>query len=77
MNDAMIDLRKPVENSYVSKDVLHIIEQTITELEVYLESNPDDEIAQVQYRQFLGKREGFMQVLTENYDEVSDSKMRA
>lgn len=77
MKDAMKHLRQLFEASYARKDDLQIIEQTITELETYLEANPDDEIAQVQYRQYLGKRKDFLLVLTYDYDEDSDSEMHA
>lgn len=77
MNDAMKHLRQLFEASYARKDDLQNIEQTIAELEIYLKANADDEIAQVQYRQFLGKRKDFLQVLTNDYDEDSDSKMHA
>lgn len=77
MNDAMKHLRKLFEDSYAGKDVLQNIEQTIAELEIYLEANPDDEIAQVQYRQYLGKRKDSLQVLTNYYDKDSDSEMHA
>ncbi|MFC4775219.1 hypothetical protein ACFO9Q_00290 [Paenibacillus sp. GCM10023252] len=32
------------------------VEETIMELEVYLERYPDDDIAQMQYMQYLAKR---------------------
>lgn len=77
MNDAMKHLRQLFEESYARKDVLQNIEQTIAELEIYLDANPDDEIAQVQYRQYLGKRKDFLQVLMNYYDEDSDSEIHA
>ncbi|MGM0880257.1 MAG: hypothetical protein ACQEXQ_04350 [Bacillota bacterium] len=77
MNDAMKHLRKLFEDSYADKEVFQNIEQTIAELEIYLAANPDDEIAQVQYRQYLSKRKDFLQVLMTDYDEDSDSEMHA
>lgn len=60
-----------------SRDVLFEIEQTIAELEIYLEENPDDEIARIQYQQFLNKRTDFTPLMPEAYDRQYHSEMQA
>jgi hypothetical protein len=77
MIDAMKALRKHARKGFAGKDILHNIEQTLAELEIYLEDNPDDEIAQVQYRQYLGKREDFLQLSTDRFEEASSQEKHA
>jgi hypothetical protein len=77
LNEARKPLRLSMEKSHSSRDSLYEIEQTIAELEIYLETNSDDEIALVQYQQFLNKREDFTFFLTEAYEKSSQSVMQA
>lgn len=77
MDNAWKKLQMQAEKSNSSRNVLCEIEQTIEELEIYLEANPDDEIAQVQYQQFLSKREDFNLLMTEAYDSPYDSEIQA
>jgi len=75
------EVRKPLQlstlMSHSHRDILLEIEETIAELETYLETNPDDEIALVQYEQFLNKREDFTYFLAEPYGKASQSVMQA
>ncbi|WP_028612136.1 hypothetical protein [Paenibacillus harenae] len=77
MNDARKSQRKNGRKGYAGKDILHNIEQTLAELEVYLEDNPDDEIAQVQYRQYLSKKEDYQQLLADRFGDGSDLEQHA
>lgn len=77
LDNAWKKLQMQAEKSNSSRNVLCEIEQTIEELEIYLEANPDDEIAQVQYQQFLSKREDFNLLMTEAYDSPYDSEIQA
>ncbi|CAM4424167.1 hypothetical protein L1N85_26470 [Paenibacillus alkaliterrae] len=77
MNDLLKHLRKLAETRYAGTDALRRIEQTLLELEVYLESNPEDEIALVQYRQFAAQRAGFLAKLSDSPDDLSDSEIQA
>lgn len=77
MNDAWKPMWMNTEKSYSSRDILHEIEQTIAELETYLETNHDDEIALVQYQQFLNKREDLTHLLEEACDKLDHSELHA
>jgi hypothetical protein len=77
LNEAWKQMQMNEEKSYSSRDVLYEIEQTIEELEIYLEANPDDEIAQLQYQQFLNKREDFTLFLSEAGNGIYHSEMQA
>lgn len=76
MNEGWNQLQKSAERSHSSRDVLYELEQTITELEIYLKTNPEDEIAMVQYQQFLDKRKGFTLLWAEAYAQLSLSEMQ-
>ena len=77
MNKPWEQLRVNPEKSGGSRDVLFEIEQTIAELEIYLEENPDDEIARIQYQQFLNKRTDFTPLIPEANDRQYHSEMQA
>lgn len=77
MNKPWEQLRVNPEKSDGSRDVLIEIEQTIAELEIYLEANPDDEIAQIQYQQFLNKRTDSTPLMPVAYDSQHHSEMQA
>ncbi len=77
MNKPWEQLRVNPEKSGGSRDVLFEIEQTIAELEIYLEENPDDEIARIQYQQFLNKRAIFIPPMPEAYDRHYHPEMQA
>ncbi|HTG71011.1 MAG TPA: hypothetical protein VL921_17260 [Candidatus Udaeobacter sp.] len=77
MNKPWEQLRVNPEKSGGGRDILFEIEQTIAELEVYLEAYPDDEIARIQYQQFLNKRANFTPLMPEAYDSQYHSEMQA
>ncbi|MGO4543555.1 hypothetical protein AB4Z29_01970 [Paenibacillus sp. 2TAB23] len=65
------------EANVINGEVYYEIEQTIEELETYLEANPEDEIAWVQYKQFLNKRANYNLLLAEAYGEFTHLMMQA
>jgi len=69
--------QKLAQNKYVSSSILPDIEATLAELITYLEANPEDSIAQVQYRQFMDKRNQLKPTWVDKYDEVPNSEMLA
>lgn len=77
MNKGWKQLKKNTERIHSSRDVLYEIEQTIAELEIYLKTNPEDEIAMIQYQQFLDKRKGFRLLWAEAYEQLSLREMQA
>ncbi|MCA0757439.1 hypothetical protein KP806_20475 [Paenibacillus sp. N4] len=77
MNDSLKHLRKLADARHAGKDALREVEQTLVELEQYLESNPDDEIALIQYGQYRAKRAGLTAHPAEPQDQLPDSEMQA
>lgn len=77
MNDSLKHLRKLAEVRHAGKDALRDIEQTLAELEQYLESNPEDEIALIQYGQYRAKRAGLTAPPAEPQDLLHESEMQA
>ncbi|WP_138752720.1 hypothetical protein [Paenibacillus sinopodophylli] len=63
--------------SHGNGELWYEIEQTIEELETYLEANSEDEIAWVQYKQFLNKRENMNRLLAEAYEGSSHLLLQA
>lgn len=60
VNQAAQQLMSETDHTYTGMNMLHEIEETIFELKVYIERNPEDDIAQRQYRHFLTKREKWL-----------------
>jgi hypothetical protein len=57
MHDSLHHLRMLAEGRFARRYELEEIEQTLAELEQYLETNPEDEIAMIQFAQYVRKRE--------------------
>lgn len=68
--------RTIVEIRYAGKDILREIELTIAELEIYLEANPEDEIAQAQYGQFVSKRENMTAMMADCRSKLPHPKLK-
>ncbi|GGD67095.1 hypothetical protein [Paenibacillus nasutitermitis] len=47
----------PEDKTIDKSEVLHMIEDTLSELEIYLERYPEDDIARMQHKQFSQKLE--------------------
>lgn len=77
MNPVLKERKMSMVNRGGNKDMLLDLDATLTELKIYLESNPEDDIAEAQYQQFMEKREAFMLALRDIYDDLPDSKMLA
>ncbi|OMF38738.1 hypothetical protein BK133_00580 [Paenibacillus sp. FSL H8-0548] len=77
MNEAWKTMWISAKKSQSSREVLYETNQTIAELETYLETNPDDEIALVQLQQFLTKRHHLTLLLTEAFDNCSQTELQA
>lgn len=77
LNEAWKAIKRSADKNNGSRDVLYEINQTIAELEIYLEANPDDDIAQGQYEQFLTKRDDFTLLFTEAFNKLSQTEMQA
>lgn len=69
--------QKLAQNKHVSNSILPDIEATLAELVTYLEANPDDGIAQVQYRQFIDKRNQLKPTWVDKYEDIPNSEMLA
>ncbi|NIK76279.1 hypothetical protein FHS15_001386 [Paenibacillus castaneae] len=76
MNNARKSLRTKDDIRYTAH-VLQEIEETIAELEVYLEANPEDEIAVAQYRQFRNKRKNIVFMMEDYSYKLSNSEIQA
>ncbi|MBW7459173.1 hypothetical protein ACFOLF_03830 [Paenibacillus sepulcri] len=57
MNNAMNLWDTLPESTVDEKDALQEVEDTLAELEIYLDRYPEDDIARMQYEQFTQKRE--------------------
>lgn len=77
MNEAWKTMRISAKKNHSSRDVMYEINQTIAELEIYLETNLDDEIALAQHQQFLAKRHHLTLLLTEAFDNSSQTELQA
>ncbi|MBD2867747.1 hypothetical protein [Paenibacillus arenilitoris] len=77
MNDTMKVLRRFAKVGWAGKNAQHHVDETLAELELYLADNPEDEIARLQYLQYLGKKEQFGRLPGEHCDEASPLERHA
>ncbi len=77
MYDTLHHLRMLADARHVRNSELKEIEQTLAELEQYLETNPEDEIALIQHAQYARKREAAALRQTGGEEGTADIELQA